>query len=175
VEGRFLQADDVASLRSRAVEAESAGVDALFVSDTPTGDPVVLAAALSGVVRRPMLGIGTTLVPDGRHPAILARELTCLDLICGGRSILCFRPPFIDGLHEVMAMCRKLWREGAVSGRAGPFRVEGAVNRPHPAGVAPLLALDLTGSVPAPGELVAATDMVLRPSVLEGNCTMEHV
>ena len=52
VEGRFLQADDMAGLRSQALEAESADVDALFVSEAPLGDPVVLAAALSGVVRR---------------------------------------------------------------------------------------------------------------------------
>ena len=165
----------MAGLRSQALEAESADVDALFVCEAPLGDPVVIAAALSGVVRGSMLGIGVTQVLNGRHPAILARELTCLDLICGGRSILCFRPPFLDGLHEVMAMCRELWREGSVSGQAGPFRVEGAVNRPHLSGRTPLLALDLTGPARPPGELVVAADVVLRPSDVEGNCTMEYV
>ena len=173
VEGRFLKAGDVDGLRSQAIGADAAGVDAVFVSDSPMGDPVVLAASLSSTVRRSLLGIRTTLVPEGRHPAILARELTCLDLISGGRTVLCFRPPFADGLADAMKMCRNLWREGKADGDAGTFRVRGAVNRPRPTGRTPLLALDLTGGEVPTGELVAATDLVLRPGDDPEVCRIE--
>jgi alkanesulfonate monooxygenase SsuD/methylene tetrahydromethanopterin reductase-like flavin-dependent oxidoreductase (luciferase family) len=185
VRGRFLNphldATGVGELRSRALEAQAQGVDAVFLDEVhdplgarpvSLGDPVVLAAGLASVVPRLLLGVRTTVTVDGRHPAIVARDLTCLDLVSGGRAVLCLRPPFIDGLAEVMAMIRLLWHEGVASCRAGPFRVEGAVNRPRSAEGTPLLAVDLTGPGRAGAELTGAADVVLRPSGQRGECEM---
>jgi len=165
----------VAGLWDEAVEAEADGADAVFVSDGPLGDPVVLAAALSSTVRRALLGVRTSLTA-GRHPAVLARELTTLDLVCGARSVLCVAPPFSepDPLTEAIELCRALWREGEADGGTY-FPVAGAVNRPRPAtGTSPLLALDLTArDEPAP-ELVGAVDLLLRPTDDPAVCRLER-
>jgi alkanesulfonate monooxygenase SsuD/methylene tetrahydromethanopterin reductase-like flavin-dependent oxidoreductase (luciferase family) len=175
MDGRFLEALDVETLTAQALEAEAAGVEAVFVSESPLGDPVVLASGLSIAVRRPLIGIRTTVTVDGRHPAILARELTCLDLVCGGRAVLCLRPPFIDGLAEVMTICRRLWREGSATGRLGPFRVDGAVNRPRGSGSSPLLALDLTQSGQLDAALAAASDLLIHRGDAPGACVIERL
>jgi alkanesulfonate monooxygenase SsuD/methylene tetrahydromethanopterin reductase-like flavin-dependent oxidoreductase (luciferase family) len=175
VEGRFLQADDVAGLRAQAVSAREARAAAVFLGDGPLGDPIVLAAGLSDSVPDVLLGVRLALAPGGRHPAMLARELTSLDLVCGARSVLCFMPPFDDRLAEAVALCRDMWRDGeAVSG--GPcFPVECAVNRPRPAGAgSPRVALDLTGGGEVPALLGGTVDLLLRPTDAAGVCRMER-
>jgi len=165
VEGRFLQAEDAAHLREEAARAEAGGCDAVFVGEGPLGDPVVLAAGLSPAVPRVLLGVRLALAGDSRHPAVLARDLTALDLVCGGRSVLCFVPPFDDALMEAVALCRALWREGEATSDGPCFPVHAAVNRPRPAGeTSPLVALDLTGGEEPVAPLGAAADLLLRPT-----------
>ena len=115
MDGRFLQAGDVAGLRAQAVSAEAQGAGVLFVSEGPLGDPIVLAAGLGPSVPRVLLGARLGLAPDGRHPALLARDMTSLDLVCGGRSVLCFTPPFDDRLAEAITLCRAMWQDGEVA------------------------------------------------------------
>ena len=197
MEGRLLQADDAAGLLGQAHDAEAAGAGAVLIAEGPLGDPFVLAAGVSQVVPRVLIGVRVTLSAAGRHPTLLAREATSLDLVCGGRSVLCFGPPFTDAgsLAEAAALCRAMWRDGeAVS--AGPrYPVPGAVNRPRPASDAsPLLALDLTetsgdgggdgdgdgqgGGHGDEGDSLldaVAPDLVLRPTGRPGVSRLERV
>lgn len=177
MEGRFLQAGDVAGLREQAVRAEADGVGAIFVADGPLGDPIVLAAGLGAAVPQVLLGARLQLGEDGRHPATLAREFTSLDLVLGGRSVLCLLPPFTpaDRLIEAVRLCRALWGEGDVT-RDGPhFRVRAAVNRARPASAdSPLVALDLTESDEVPPALVGLADVLLRPDRDHGACRLEY-
>ena len=49
-------------------------------------DPFVALARASGVTRRIKLGTGIVLVPE-RHPLLLAKEISTLDLFSGGRFL----------------------------------------------------------------------------------------
>ncbi len=165
----------MAGLRAQAVSAREAGAAAVFLREGPLGDPIVLVAGLGDSVPDVLLGVRLALAPGSRHPAMLARELTGLDLVCGGRSVLCFMPPFDDRLAEAVALCRAMWRDGeAVSG--GPcFPVECAVNRPRPARAgSPRVALDLTGGGEVPGLFEGTVDLLLRPTGAAGVCRLEH-
>jgi alkanesulfonate monooxygenase SsuD/methylene tetrahydromethanopterin reductase-like flavin-dependent oxidoreductase (luciferase family) len=174
VEGRFLQADDAAGLRDDAVRAEGEGAGVVFVSEGALGDPIVLAAGLSASVTRALVGVRLTLSPHGRHPAVLAREVTTLDLVCAGRTVLCFMPPFDERLAEAISLCRAMWRDGVAVSEGPLFPVPGAVNRPRPAEGSPLVALDLTGGEPLPPTLAALADLLVHPSGDPASCTVER-
>ena len=177
MEGRFLQADDVVGLGRAGSQAEADGAAAVFVSESALGDPFVLLGALSVGVPRVLMGARVGSPPHGRHPALLAREATSLDLVCGGRSVLCFIPPFGDDLAEAIALCRAMWRDGTATTEGPAFPVSGAVNKPGPAGVdSPLVALDLTssgGSVPPGADDLA--DLLLLPTSDVAICRLERV
>ena len=144
---KFLQAEDLESLRAEAVKAKAEGAGAILVGPGPLGDPFVLLAALSNAVEGLWLAARVVLGEDGRHPTLLAREATSLDLVDGGRTVLCLGPPFGDGLDEAIAICRAMWREGTATNEGPVYPVADALNRPGPEGEgSPLIALDLTGS-----------------------------
>jgi alkanesulfonate monooxygenase SsuD/methylene tetrahydromethanopterin reductase-like flavin-dependent oxidoreductase (luciferase family) len=149
----------------------------VFLSQSVLGDPIVLAAGLAQRVPRVLLGARVELGPTERHPAMLARDITCLDLVSGGRSVLCFAPPFTEPLAEAISLCRTLWLSGeAVHG--GPhFPVRAAANRARPAGPrSPLIALDLSGGCSLPAFLVGAADLLLWPTAEStGACRLESV
>jgi alkanesulfonate monooxygenase SsuD/methylene tetrahydromethanopterin reductase-like flavin-dependent oxidoreductase (luciferase family) len=176
VEGRFLRADGVAELRSAAITAEASGADALVLHEGPLGDPIVLAAGLSTVVAHALLGVRVSLSAETRHPAVLARDLTSLDHVCGGRSMLCVRPPFDDSTIEAVALCRAMWRNGTAVTSGPRYPVPGAVNRPQPPGdESPQVALDLTGPGPAaPTGLRALADYLLLPTADDDVCRVER-
>jgi alkanesulfonate monooxygenase SsuD/methylene tetrahydromethanopterin reductase-like flavin-dependent oxidoreductase (luciferase family) len=154
----------VAGLRAQARHAVDEDTGVVFVDDGPLGDPLVLLAGLSPSVPRVLLGARLSLQRDGRHPALLARDVTSLDLVCGGRSVVCFTPPFDDRLAEAIALCRALWREGRADGGGPSFPVHDAINRPCPDGPGPLVALDLTGDATLPDVLAAAADLLVHPT-----------
>ena len=82
---------------------------------------------------------------ERRHPTVLARDMTSLDLLCNGRSLLCFAPPFGPAHLEAIALCRQMWEAGTAASDGPIYPVPGAVNRPRPAAEhSPRLALDLT-------------------------------
>jgi len=176
VDARFLSGLDGASLRQEAVRAEAEGTAALFVRPGPLGDPVVLAAGLSPGVPRVLLGACVALGRDGRHPALVAREFTSLDLACGGRSALCCAPPFDAILAEALALCRAMWREGHAVSEGPAFPVADARHRPRPAGPAsPVIALDLTAAAgEVSGDVAALADFVLVPTRDPAVCRMER-
>jgi alkanesulfonate monooxygenase SsuD/methylene tetrahydromethanopterin reductase-like flavin-dependent oxidoreductase (luciferase family) len=170
VDGRFLGADDVPGLRADARRAQEEGTGAVLLGRGPLGDPFVLLAGLSEAVRGLWLGAHVTLSEgtegeaEERHPALLAREATSLDLVCGGRTFLCFGPPFGPGLGEAIALCRAMWREGTATSEGPAYPAPGAVNRPQPAGDAsPLIAVDLrrSGAREEAGGAAASADLVV--------------
>jgi alkanesulfonate monooxygenase SsuD/methylene tetrahydromethanopterin reductase-like flavin-dependent oxidoreductase (luciferase family) len=177
VEGRFLQAADLAGLCQQATQAAAEGAAAVFLRNGPQGDPIVLAAGLGPIVPDVLLGARIELGPDERHPAMLARDLTSLDLTCGGRSVLCFAPPFTEELAEAALLCRALWRGGEVDSDGPRFPVRAAANRTRPAGEhSPLIAFDLTDGGELPPFLAAAGDLVLRAvSGTSDACRLERV
>jgi alkanesulfonate monooxygenase SsuD/methylene tetrahydromethanopterin reductase-like flavin-dependent oxidoreductase (luciferase family) len=176
VEGRFIQAGDGPGLRAEAARALAEGADAVFLGPGALGDPVVLAAGLAPLVRGLLLGARIGLSTDGRHPAMLARDVTSLDLVSGGRSVLCFAPPFTDDLSEAMSLCRAMWGAGEVVSEGPFFRVQVAPNRARPAGEgSPRIALDLTAADEPPDDVVDLADFVLRPTATPAVCRLEMV
>jgi alkanesulfonate monooxygenase SsuD/methylene tetrahydromethanopterin reductase-like flavin-dependent oxidoreductase (luciferase family) len=168
---RVLRAEDVGELRAEAIRAEQDGMEAAMVGEGPLGDPFVLVASLCEAVSSMLLGVHVVLGDGGRHPSLLAREATSLDLVCGGRTLLCFGPPFGDGLSEAIGLCRAMWRDGTATSEGPLYPVAGAVNRPLPARAgSPLLALDLTGpgARDEAGGAAALADMVVVAAGDEG-------
>jgi alkanesulfonate monooxygenase SsuD/methylene tetrahydromethanopterin reductase-like flavin-dependent oxidoreductase (luciferase family) len=173
---------DVAGLRAEAARAQQEGVGAVLLARGPLGDPFVLLAGLSGAVPDVLLGVQVVLGgEDGeeRHPALLAREATSLDLVDGGRTVLCFGPPFGEGLGEAIELCRAMWREGTAVTDGPVYPVPGAVNRPMPASArSPLIAVDLRepGAREEAGGAAASADLiVLRGDGGGAACRLEPV
>ncbi len=175
VEGRFLQAACTAGLRAEATQAAVRGAAAVILSEGALGDPIVLAAGLGPVLPDLLLGARIVLSPEGRHPAMLARDVASLDLVCGGRSVLCFAPPFTEPLAEAISLCRALWRAGEVASDSPHFPVQAPVNRSRPAGEqSPLIALDLTSGDQLPTFVAGVADVLLRPmSAAPDTCRLE--
>jgi alkanesulfonate monooxygenase SsuD/methylene tetrahydromethanopterin reductase-like flavin-dependent oxidoreductase (luciferase family) len=149
----------------------------VFLGESLLGDPIVLAAGLAQGVPRMLLGIRIELGRRERHPAMLARDMTCLDLVCGGRSVLCFAPPFTEPLAEAIALCRALWLPGEAVHGGPDFPVQAAANRARPAGLqSPLIALDLSAGGALPEFLAGAADLLLWPIAgSPGACRLERV
>ena len=76
---------------------EGAGFDGLWLSDLPVApvlDPLLGLALAAG--RTDRLHLGANLVPLGRNPFLLAKELAQLDQLSGGRLLL----SFVTGLGQ---------------------------------------------------------------------------
>ena len=87
--GRF----DPDGLAGFAAAAETLGFDTIWLSDVPLGpigDPLVSLTYLAGTTRR--LKLGANVVPLGRNPLLLARQLAQLDQLSAGRLLLSFVP-----------------------------------------------------------------------------------
>jgi probable F420-dependent oxidoreductase len=80
-----------------AESLEATGFDGLWLSDLPVApvlDPLLGLALAAGRTHR--LHLGANLVPLGRNPFLLAKELAQLDQISGGRLLL----SFVTGLGQ---------------------------------------------------------------------------
>jgi probable F420-dependent oxidoreductase len=128
---------------------ESFGFDTVWLSDIPLGsatDPVVALA--HAAARTTRLKLGTNIVPLGRNPMILAKELAQLDLLSNGRLLLSVVPgidqPGERGalgigkanrgkqLDQIIELVRAWWRGDAVTATFGPYTYEGIEVRPLP-------------------------------------------
>src|SRR6201996_4760681 len=160
-----------AELRGRlgefAVKAEQAGVDRISVMDHvwqigPLGPPehemLEAYTALGWLAAKTQRGQLLTMVPAVvyREPGLLAKAVTTLDVLSGGRAILgigaawnaeesaglgLFFPPLaerFERLEEAILICKQMW-----SGDEGPFdgkhyhlgrtlNSPQALSRPHP-------------------------------------------
>ncbi len=141
--------------------AEAAGFDLVTVMDHfyqigvvgPEEQPMLESystlAALAARTNRVRLGAMVTGVTY-RNPALLAKTVTTLDVISGGRAVLGlgaawnesehrgygFRfPPIrerMDRLDEALAICRLMFRQERPSFEGRHYRIERALNRPRP-------------------------------------------
>ena len=128
------------ALGELAAEAESLGFDSLWVGDhvafpAPILDPLQVLACFASHTRRVRLGTCVYLLPL-RHPTVVAKMVSSLDVITGGRVIFGvgvggeFPGEFqASGVpvnergartNEAIAVLRELWR-GTETGHSGRF------------------------------------------------------
>jgi probable F420-dependent oxidoreductase len=124
-----------------AESLEAAGFDGLWLSDLPLApvlDPLLGLALAAGRTSR--LHLGANLVPLGRNPFLLAKELAQLDQISGGRLLLSFVTGLgqpgerqalgLDGarrgdvLEEVLGLVRSWWAGETVDHRSERWTFE---------------------------------------------------
>jgi len=115
-----------AGIAAFADAVEAGGFDGIWLSDLPVSpvlDPLLGLALAAGRTRR--LHLGANVVPLGRHPFLLAKELAQLDRLSGGRLLLSFVTGLgqpgertvlgLDGagrgeaLEEVLGLVRAWW------------------------------------------------------------------
>lgn len=128
---------------------EAHGFDTVWLSDIPMGastDPLVALAHAAGRTTR--LKLGTNLVPLGRNPMVLAKQLAQLDLLSGGRLLLSFVPgvdqPGERGalgigranrgrlLEEIIGLVRAWWAGETVTATFGPYAYDAVAVHPRP-------------------------------------------
>jgi F420-dependent oxidoreductase-like protein len=154
-----------AQLASRVIElaqaAESAGFDLVTVmdhfyqiggvgnEDEPMLEAYTTLGALAARTQRVRLGAMVTSVTY-RNPALLAKMVTTLDVLSGGRAVLGIGagwnesehrgygfefPPIgerMDRLDEALAICRRMFTEERPSFDGRHYRIEAALNVPRP-------------------------------------------
>lgn len=137
---RCAVAPHAASLSGESMPAfidalEESGFDGIWLSDLPVApvlDPLLGLAHAAGSTRR--LRLGANVVPLGRNPFLLAKELAQLDQLSGGRLLLSFVTGLgqpgerqalgLDGagrgevLEEVLGLARAWWAGETVTHRS---------------------------------------------------------
>jgi probable F420-dependent oxidoreductase len=124
-----------ADLLGFAAAVQDSGFDGIWLSDLPAGpvlDPLLGLALVAG--RTDRLRLGANIVPLGRNPFLLGKELAQLDRLCDGRLLLSFVTGIdqpgerevlgLNGatrgavLEEVLQLVRAWWAGDAVSHRS---------------------------------------------------------
>lgn len=153
--------DLFARIAAIAVVAEESGFDSVWVMDHyyqimsvgPRTDPMLEAYTLLGAIaartHRASLGTMVTGVTY-RNPAFLAKAVTTLDIVSGGRAILGIGaawnedehagygyrfPPVaerMERLEEALQICRAMFNEQAPSFAGRHYRIDEALNNPRP-------------------------------------------
>ena len=154
-------ADIFERLSAAAVTAEQSGFDTLFVMDhfwqlamigppeLPMMEGYLTLAALAARTETAKLGTLVTGVTY-RNPALLAKEVTTLDVISGGRALLGIGaawyeeehrglgfdfPPMkerFERLEDALHICKAMFTEERPTFQGKHFRIEGALNEPRP-------------------------------------------
>jgi probable F420-dependent oxidoreductase len=128
---------------------EAGGFDTIWLSDVPlapTIDPTVGLAFAAARTRR--LKLGANVVPIGRNPMLLAKELAQIDQLSAGRLLLMIvpgigRPAEREALgalgsdrgaylDEVVPLLRRFFAGEAVEHHSERFSFPGIVVRPRP-------------------------------------------
>ena len=148
-------------IASLAVAGEAAGFNSIWVMDhfwqlPPLGGPhqpmleaYTLLGGLAARTERATLGALVTGVTY-RNPAILAKQVTTLDILSSGRAVLGIGaawyeeehdglgvpfPPVaerMDRLEEAIQICRAMFTEEAPSFKGRYYSIDGALNLPRP-------------------------------------------
>jgi probable F420-dependent oxidoreductase len=148
-------------LARRARLAEDAGFESLWVGDhialppgegnPPRLEAMVALTYLAAVTSRVRLGVGLIVLPQ-RQPVLLAKQLTSLDVLSGGRLTVAVGAGYVEPeLHamgvslaergartdEYLAAMRALWDAApSFTGRfvsfAGVVQHPSPIQRPHP-------------------------------------------
>jgi probable F420-dependent oxidoreductase len=140
---------DPQALIDYAVTAEALGFDSVWVWDHiflgvdppfPVIDSLTLLSAVAARTSRIKLGTGVLVLPL-RNPAVLAKELSSLDLIAGGRLLLGMASgwykrefdavgvPFHERgriMDRSLEILRRLWTEAQVNGEYPPHVFRGS-------------------------------------------------
>lgn len=148
---------DLAMVRSYASRAEELGYHSLWVAEQLVGtaatpEPVTFLTWLAAVTERIRLGVAV-IIATTRNPAMLAKQLSTLDVLSGGRLIvgtaLGGRPwtyPLFGGpserrvrhFVEAVAVMRALWTQERAIFDGELWKLEGVpmspkpVQQPHP-------------------------------------------
>lgn len=151
------------TIASIAVTAESAGFDSLWVMDHyyqipsvgPRTDPMLEAYTLLGglAARTSRAGLGTMVTGvTYRNPALLAKIVTTLDVVSGGRAILGIGaawnddehkgygfdfppvPERMERLEEALRICKAMLSDAEVAPSfvGKHYAIHEALNRPRP-------------------------------------------
>jgi len=144
-----------------ATAAEDSGFDSVWVMDHvyqivgvgPASDPMFEAYTLLGALaaRTSKVSLGTMVTGvTYRNPALLAKQVTTLDIISSGRAILGIGaawneqehvgygfgyppvPERLDRLEEALQICRAMFREEAPSFNGQHYSLHEAINNPRP-------------------------------------------
>lgn len=129
--------------------AESLGFDSIWLSDVPlttAADPIVTLAALAASTERVHLGVNV--VPFGRNPMILARQLAQIDRLSGGRLLVTLVPGIDQprerealgigradrgaALEEMTGLLRRWWAGDAVTHTSERWDFAGLTVEPRP-------------------------------------------
>ena len=169
---------DPQALIAYAVKAEALGFDSIWVWDHiflgvdppfPVLDALTTLTAVAARTSTIKLGTGVLVLPL-RNPVVLAKELSSLDLIAGGRLLLGMAAgwykrefdavgvPFQQRgrlMDRNLEILRRLWTEGQVNGEYPPHVLRGSNMSPKPSRVPVIL---IGGYV----------DRVLRRAALNG-------
>ncbi|HEV8065728.1 MAG TPA: LLM class flavin-dependent oxidoreductase, partial [Acidimicrobiales bacterium] len=132
-----------------AVGLEDRGFDTMWLSDVPlssTIDPLVGLAFAAARTKR--LKLGANVVPLGRNPLLLAKELAQIDQLSGGRLLLALVPGIgqpaeraalgASGkdrgieLEQTMGLLRAFWSGESVDCRRDGLEFTGLSVRPRP-------------------------------------------
>lgn len=141
--------------------AERAGFDSVWVHDHlqqspfsgPQTQPLLEAYTLLGAIaaRTSTAAIGSMVTPvTTRHPALIGKMVTTLDVISSGRAVLglgagnhpdehrCYGlafPPVrerMEWLEEALQICRGMFTREETTFEGHHFRLQGALNIPRP-------------------------------------------
>lgn len=131
-----------------AVEIEKLGFDSAWVPDHEV-DPLATLSFIAAKTRRIKLGT-CVLIPNHRHPALLAREISALDHLSEGRFILgigagegrrMFGTPVdrpVTRMLETIKILKKLWKYPRVTFQGNFWHINDyslelkPVQKPHP-------------------------------------------
>lgn len=139
---------DPGSLTGLVDALEALGFDTLWLSDLPMGDVVDPIVGLSYAASRTRrLKLGANLVPLGRNPMLLAKELAQLDRLSDGRLLLSIVPGVDQPgeraalgvgrdryalIEETMPLLRRWWAGEAVTHHGERWSFDEVRVRPTP-------------------------------------------
>ena len=129
--------------------AESLSFDTVWLSDIPLGafgDPLLSLAFAAGKTSR--IKLGANIVPLGRNPLWIAKQIAQLDRLSNGRALISFVPGLAQPgerpalghstgdrgkvLEEMMALLRCWWAGEPVAATFGEFSFEDIRLAPQP-------------------------------------------
>jgi alkanesulfonate monooxygenase SsuD/methylene tetrahydromethanopterin reductase-like flavin-dependent oxidoreductase (luciferase family) len=122
---------DLEGWRAAAATVEASTAGAVWIA-AGGDDPCTLAGSLVPDTTSILLGVVSGCAPTDRHPSVLARDATALDVLSGGRAAVLLTGDDVDRLAEAADVCRLLFTEDSPSYRGRHFVLGGAANRPPP-------------------------------------------
>lgn len=128
---------------------EERGFDTIWLSDVPLAPTIDPAVGLAfAAARTERLKLGANVVPIGRNPMLLAKELAQIDQLSGGRLLLMIVPGLGSAaerqalgvlgadrgayLDEIVPLLRQFWSGVEVEHHSERFSFSGIAVRPRP-------------------------------------------